>query len=61
VNGYPYFIIRWAFEIVALAAGIVGHKELAAQTIVLNTCSLFYMMPLGLSIATSTRFRHILP
>jgi MATE family multidrug resistance protein len=45
----------WAFEVVALLAGLLGTDMLAAQTIVLNTASLFYMLPLGLSIASSTR------
>ncbi|KAI9098681.1 mate-domain-containing protein [Phlyctochytrium arcticum] len=50
----------WAFEIVALAAGIVGSPELAAQTIVLNTCSITYVIPLGLSIGASTRIGNAL-
>ncbi|TPX64592.1 hypothetical protein SpCBS45565_g05753 [Spizellomyces sp. 'palustris'] len=50
----------WAFEIVALAAGWIGDKELAAQTIVLNTCSLTYVIPLGISIAASTRIGNAL-
>ncbi|KAI8895698.1 mate-domain-containing protein [Globomyces pollinis-pini] len=45
----------WAFEIVALAAGLLGDDILAAQTVVLNTGSLFFCVPLGLSIATATR------
>ena len=45
----------WAFEVIALAAGILGENELAAQTVVLNTCALTYMIPLGVSIATTTR------
>lgn len=45
----------WAFEVVALLAGLLGTDMLAAQTIVLNTSSLFYMLPLGLSIASATR------
>ncbi|KAI8850279.1 hypothetical protein BC829DRAFT_389689 [Chytridium lagenaria] len=45
----------WAFEIVALASGLLGESYLAAQTIVLNTCSLTYMIPLGFGIAATTR------
>jgi MATE family multidrug resistance protein len=45
----------WAFEVVALLAGILGDQYLAAQTIILNTCGLTYMVPMGLAIATSTR------
>jgi multidrug resistance protein, MATE family len=62
--GFPGVIMLcsewWAFEVVALAAGILGDNELAAQTIVLNTCSLFFMNPLGFSIATSTRIGYLL-
>ncbi|KAJ3254629.1 hypothetical protein HK103_007039 [Boothiomyces macroporosus] len=45
----------WAFEIIALAAGILGDDILAAQTVVLQTCSLCYCVPLGISVATTTR------
>ncbi|KAJ3355481.1 hypothetical protein HDU91_005670 [Kappamyces sp. JEL0680] len=45
----------WAFELVALAAGVLGDTYLAAQTIILNTCALTYMFPMGMGIATSTR------
>ncbi|KAJ3217419.1 hypothetical protein HDU67_008002 [Dinochytrium kinnereticum] len=45
----------WAFEVVALASGLLGESYLAAQTIVLNTCSLTYMIPLGFGIAATTR------
>jgi MATE family multidrug resistance protein len=37
----------WAFEVCALVAGLLGETVLAAQTIVLQTSSLFYMVPLG--------------
>lgn len=50
----------WAFEIVALLAGLLGNKTLAAQTIVLNTSSLAYMLPLGISVASSTRIGNCL-
>ncbi|KAJ3127755.1 hypothetical protein HK098_005872 [Nowakowskiella sp. JEL0407] len=45
----------WAFEICALCAGWIGEVSLAAQTIVLNTCSLTYMLPLGISVGCSAR------
>lgn len=45
----------WAFEIIALAAGLLGDNMLAAQTVVLNTCGLTYMIPLGVSIACTTK------
>jgi MATE family multidrug resistance protein len=50
----------WAFEIVALLAGLLGNKTLAAQTIVLNTSTLAYMLPLGISVASSTRIGNCL-
>ncbi|KAJ3180902.1 hypothetical protein HDU87_001548 [Geranomyces variabilis] len=57
--GFPCVLMTcsewWAFEVIALAAGWLGDKELAAQTIALTTCSLAYVVPLGLSIAASTR------
>jgi multidrug resistance protein, MATE family len=45
----------WAFEIIALAAGLLGDTILAAQTVMLSTGSLLYCVPLGLSVAASTR------
>ncbi|KAJ3029011.1 hypothetical protein HDV00_009817, partial [Rhizophlyctis rosea] len=50
----------WAFEIIALAAGLLGDKALATQTVVLNTASLTYMLPLGISTASSTRIGNAL-
>jgi MATE family multidrug resistance protein len=45
----------WVFEIISLLSGLLGMEALAAQTIVLSTTSLNYMIPLGFSIAASTR------
>ncbi|KAJ3028095.1 UNVERIFIED_CONTAM: hypothetical protein HDU68_002480 [Siphonaria sp. JEL0065] len=45
----------WAWEIVALVAGLLGPQYLAAQTIVLSAASWAYTMPLGFAIACSTR------
>ncbi|KAI8844906.1 mate-domain-containing protein [Chytridium lagenaria] len=50
----------WAFEIVALGSGLLGESYLAAQTIVLNTCGLTYMIPLGFSIAATARIGNAL-
>ncbi|KAJ3415899.1 hypothetical protein HDV05_003740 [Chytridiales sp. JEL 0842] len=50
----------WAFEVIALASGLLGEEYLAAQTIVLNTCSLTYMLPLGLAISATTRIGNAL-
>ncbi|KAJ8328427.1 ethionine resistance protein [Batrachochytrium dendrobatidis] len=45
----------WAFELVALASGMLGDQSLAAQSIILNTISLTYILPMSFSIAASTR------
>lgn len=50
----------WAFEVVALVAGLLGDEYLAAQTIMLNTGGLTYMVPMSLGIATSTRIGNAL-
>jgi MATE family multidrug resistance protein len=61
VPGVIMIASEWlAFEAVALAAGILGDDVLAAQTIVLNTCTLLYMVPMGLSVATTTRIGNVL-
>ena len=50
----------WCFEIMAIAAGWIGNDALAAQSIILNTCGLSYMLPLGVSVAAGTRTGNIL-
>uniref|UniRef100_A0A0X3PIN5 Multidrug and toxin extrusion protein n=1 Tax=Schistocephalus solidus TaxID=70667 RepID=A0A0X3PIN5_SCHSO len=46
----------WIFEFGTIAAGMVGEKELATQTIIFNIQSLSYtLLPLGLGIASSIR------
>ncbi|MEO6710554.1 MAG: MATE family efflux transporter [Planctomycetota bacterium] len=50
----------WAFQIVSLWAGKLGDVELAAHTIVLNLASLSFMIPLGISLGTSTRVGNLL-
>eukprot|EP01105_Mastigella_eilhardi_P020510 TRINITY_DN4898_c0_g1_i1.p2 TRINITY_DN4898_c0_g1~~TRINITY_DN4898_c0_g1_i1.p2 ORF type:complete len:156 (+),score=22.31 TRINITY_DN4898_c0_g1_i1:91-558(+) len=44
----------WGFEVVALLAGLLGTKELAANMIIQNTLSIFFMFPLGVSVSAST-------
>jgi len=44
----------WCFELLVLFAGIVGTQHAAAMAIVYQTIALAYMIPLGLSIATSS-------
>ncbi|KAK9764388.1 ethionine resistance protein [Basidiobolus ranarum] len=50
----------WAFEVSALAAAYFGTVSLAAQSIILTTCSLFYTLPMGISIASSNRVGNLL-
>lgn len=50
----------WAFAITTLWAGRLGALELAAHSIVLNLASLAYMVPLGISIAATTRVGNLL-
>ncbi|KAL6060728.1 Mate-domain-containing protein [Balamuthia mandrillaris] len=45
----------WGFEIHALLAGKIGTNALAAHALVLNTTALCYMVPLGISLATTVR------
>ena len=54
-------VSEWiALEAIALAAGILGTTSLAAQTIAINIDSLLFMIPMGISVATSTRIGHCL-
>src|SRR5690606_3459870 len=50
----------WAFAITTLWAGRLGALDLAAHSIVLNLASLAYMVPLGISIAATTRVGNLL-
>ncbi|KAJ3025446.1 UNVERIFIED_CONTAM: hypothetical protein HDU68_007130 [Siphonaria sp. JEL0065] len=50
----------WAYEVVALFAGILGPSYLVAQTILLSAASWAYTIPLGVSIASSTRIGNAL-
>jgi MATE family multidrug resistance protein len=50
----------WAFEIMALAAGLFGETMLAAQTMMLNTCCLLYLFPMGTGIAGTNRIGNFL-
>ncbi|KAI8051287.1 mate-domain-containing protein [Syncephalis plumigaleata] len=45
----------WAFEVVALAAGYLGTIPLAAQSVVLTTATITYMIPAGISITACNR------
>jgi MATE family multidrug resistance protein len=50
----------WAFEIMALAAGLFGETMLAAQTMMLNTCCLLYLFPMGAGAAGANRIGNYL-
>lgn len=43
----------WSFEIMMLLSSYISVKATATQIIIMNTCSLFYMLPLGLQISSS--------
>lgn len=44
----------WAFEILTIFASVLGTAEVAAQTIILQTASLAFMIPLGIGVATTS-------
>ncbi|KAF9917024.1 hypothetical protein FBU30_001037 [Linnemannia zychae] len=50
----------WAFEIVSLAASYLGTIALAAQSVVIQTESLLYTIPFGVSIAASNRVGNLI-
>ena len=53
--GAQYMLEGWAFQLSTLLSGRLGEAELAAHTIALNLASLTFMLPMGLSLGTSTR------
>jgi len=50
----------WCFEIQTLLSAQLGTTVLAAQTVMFNSTAIFYMMPLGISIACSARIGNAL-
>lgn len=50
----------WAFHIATLLAGRLGQIELAAHSIVLNLCSLSFMVPLGISMGAAARVGNLI-
>jgi MATE family multidrug resistance protein len=50
----------WAFEIAMLLSGRLGTKELDANVIVLNLASIAFMVPLGISMAATTRVGNLI-
>ena len=43
----------WAFELLAIFAGMLGKHELAAQVAVINIIGLIFMVPLGIQFSAS--------
>ena len=43
----------WAFELLAIFAGMLGPHHLAAQVAIINILGLIYMVPLGIQFAAS--------
>jgi len=50
----------WAFQISTLSAGVLSITDGAAHTVVLNLCSVTFMVPLGIAIAASTRVGNLI-
>jgi MATE family multidrug resistance protein len=50
----------WAFEICALVAGLIGPNALAAHSVVQTAVYSLYMIPNGLSVATTVRVGNLL-
>ena len=44
----------WAYEILSVFASLLGTAQVAAQTIILQTATLVFMIPLGLGVACSS-------
>jgi MATE family multidrug resistance protein len=61
VNSNPtYRNARWAFELCGIAAGWFGKISLGAQSVILSTASMFFMLPYGMAIACSVRIGHLI-
>lgn len=43
----------WAFELIAIFAGLISVKDLAAQVAIINVIGFVYMIPLGVQFAAS--------
>jgi MATE family multidrug resistance protein len=59
-NGTTIALELWAFQLGTLLAGRIDHVALGAHAIALNLASLSFMVPLGLSIAISTRIGQLI-
>ncbi|KAE9395988.1 mate-domain-containing protein [Gymnopus androsaceus JB14] len=50
----------WAWELIGLAASLLGPKALAAQSVLLVSCSTTFQAPFALGVATSVRIGQLL-
>ncbi|MCH2102950.1 MAG: MATE family efflux transporter [Planctomycetes bacterium] len=50
----------FAFQFSTFASGLLSITSLAAHTVVLNLCSITFMVPLGVAIAASTRVGNLI-
>lgn len=50
----------WSWELIGLAASFLGPTALAAQSVLLSTCSSTFQAPFSLGIATSVRIGNLL-
>ncbi len=57
-NGLSSFMEVALFASVALAMGTMGETQIAAHSVALNIAALAFMIPVGLSIAATTRVGH---
>ena len=55
-----FAVEMWGFYAVALIAGRLGERELAGHGLVMNVVSLVFMVPIGLSIASSIRVGNLI-
>jgi|DEB19_MinimDraft_2_1074335.scaffolds.fasta_scaffold24701_1 MATE family multidrug resistance protein len=44
----------WAFEVIAIFAGVLGVTELSAQVVIVNIMGMVFMIPLGIQFAASS-------
>jgi len=50
----------WASEIMTLLAGVLGKTQAAVQPSLFNACAFFFNVPLGVSVAGSSRLANLL-
>lgn len=58
--GLQYLLEAWAFQASTLMGGWMGEHPLGAHVAVLQLASLSFMLPLGISIAASTRVGNLI-